>query len=95
MKGFTESSIIKAMKKLFGTYSGYFALPEENEYILICNSQGTMEICYYHIDDTFYPNEYADLNETGWYDRVDDALCFEPIAWMPLPKPYEPQESEV
>ena len=48
-----------------------------------------MEVCYYHIDDTFYPTEYEDLNETGWYDEDDDALYFEPIAWMPLPQPMK------
>lgn len=63
-------------------------LPEENEYVLVCNSQGTMRVCYYHTDYTFYPTEYEDLNETGWYDEVGDALYPEPIAWMPLPKPY-------
>lgn len=64
-------------------------LPEEDEDVLICNSQGTMEVAYYYIDDTCYPTEYADLNETGWYDNDDDALYFEPIAWMPLPEPYK------
>lgn len=65
-------------------------LPENDEDVLVCNSQGTMEVCYYHIDDNVYPTEFADLSETGWYDEHDDALSFEPIAWMPLPEPYVP-----
>ena len=69
-------------------------LPKDDEDVLVCNSQGAMEVCYYHIDDTFYPTEYADLNETGWYDENDDMLYLEPIAWMPLPTPYKAESEE-
>lgn len=64
-------------------------LPNDDEDVLVCYSQGGMDVCYYHIDDTFYPTEYADLNETGWFNENGDALYFEPIAWMPLPEPYK------
>ena len=70
-------------------------LPENDEDVLVCYPQGGMEVVYYHIDNSIYPTEYKDLNETGWCNEEGDALYFEPIAWMPLPKPYEPQESEV
>ena len=64
-------------------------LPKNDEDVLVCSSQGAMEVCYYHIDGTFYPTEYEDLNETGWYNEDDDLLGFEPIAWMPLPLPWK------
>lgn len=68
--------------------------PKTDEDVLVCNSQGTMEIGYYHIDNTYYPTEYADSNETGWYNENDDVLDFEPIAWMPLPEPYKAESEE-
>ena len=69
-------------------------LPEDDEDVLVCDSQGVIEVDYYHIDDTVYPPGYEDLNETGWYDEDDNALYLEPIAWMPLPTPYK-AESEI
>lgn len=65
------------------------ALPPNDENVLAVYQNGRMEVVYYHIDSAFYPIEYADENETGWYDWDDEALCDEPIAWMPLPKAYE------
>ena len=45
-------------------------LPEDEEDVLVyCGQfcgQGMMDIAYYHNDYTFYPSEYADLDETGW-----------------------------
>lgn len=69
-------------------------LPKNDEDVLVCYPQGGMEVAYYHIDDTYYPTQYADLNETGWFNENGDALYFEPIAWMPLPKPYESEDKE-
>ena len=69
-------------------------LPKDDDDVLVCFPQGGMAVAYYHIDDTHYPTQYEDLNETGWFNEEGDAFYFEPIAWMPLPKPYEPQESE-
>ena len=53
--------------------------------------------CYYHSNGNWYTDresveEWANLDE--YDDLMDDALCVEVVAWMPLPKPYEPQESE-
>lgn len=71
-------------------------LPKDDEDVLVyCgqySGQGVMSIAYYHSDYTFYPSEYADLNETGWYDENDDAMYLEPIAWQPLPEPYKKGE---
>ena len=67
-------------------------LPPDDEDVLVQYEQGGMEVVYYHIDDTFYPTEYKDLNETGWFNENGDALYFEPIAWMPLPEPYKEVE---
>ena len=50
---------------------------------------------YYRGQWYWYSTTCADyLGEYGSneIDKVDDAV--EIIAWMPLPKPYEPQESE-
>lgn len=70
-------------------------LPKNDEDVLVCYSQGVMEVCYYHIDDTFYPTEYANLNETGWFNKNDDALYFdEPVAWMSLPKSYKAESED-
>ena len=68
-------------------------MPEDDKDVLVYrgqySGQGVMSIAYYHNDYTFYSSEYADLNETGWYDENDDAMYHEPIAWMPLPEPYK------
>lgn len=51
---------------------------------------------YYRGQWYWYSTTCADyLGEYGSneVDKVDDAV--EIVAWMPLPKPYEPQESEV
>ena len=69
-------------------------LPKNDEDVLVCYPQGGMEVVYYHIDDTYYPTQYADLNETGWFNKEDDALYFEPIAWIPLPEPYKEKIKE-
>lgn len=69
-------------------------LPEDDEDVLACYPQGEMEVVYYHIDNSIYPTEYEDLNETGWYNEEGDALYFEPIAWMPLPEPYKASPTE-
>ena len=68
-------------------------LPENDEDVLVCYPQGGMEVVYYHIDNSIYPTEHKDLNETGWCDEEGDALYFEPIAWMPLPEPYKAEGS--
>ncbi len=39
--------------------------------------------------------QYEDLNETGWFNEEADAFYFEPIAWMPLPRPYKAESEEV
>ena len=69
-------------------------LPKDDEVVLVCNPQGGMAVAYYHFDDTYYPTQFKDLNETGWFNEEDDALYFEPIAWMPLPEPYVESEDK-
>ncbi len=70
-------------------------LPKNDEDVLVCFPQGGMAVAYYHIDDTYYPMQYEDLNETGWFNEEADAFYFEPIAWMPLPRPYKAESEEV
>ena len=69
-------------------------LPKNDEDVLVCYPQGGMEVVYYHIDNSIYPTEYKDLNETGWCNEEGDALYFEPIAWMPLPESYGAESEE-
>ena len=69
-------------------------LPKSDEDVLACYLQGRMEVVYYHIDDTYYPTQYEDLNETGWFNENDDPTD-EPIAWMPLPETYNAESEEV
>ena len=66
-------------------------MPEEDGQYLIT-------VKYKHVNDS-YEDVYAEHGE--WYDGRWDMFCFghcgeveEIIAWMPLPAPYEPQESE-
>ena len=54
-------------------------LPEKYTYTLWCASSGCVRSDYF--------------NGEFWEDAKK--YCYEVIAWMPLPKPYEPQESEV
>ena len=68
-------------------------LPKDDEDVLVCFEQGGMAVAYYHIDNTYYPTQFEDMNETGWFNEEDDAFYSEPIAWMPLPKPYK-EESD-
>lgn len=59
-------------------------LPEEEIDVLVCNSNGEIEI-----SAGTYSTEANDFMwyTSGWrFGKV--------IAWMPLPKPYESQESE-
>ena len=53
-------------------------LPEKYTYTLWCASSGYVRSDYF--------------NGEFWEDAKK--YCYEVIAWMPLPKPYEPQESE-
>ena len=69
-------------------------LPENDDDVLVCFAQGDMAVAFYHIDTTRYPTQFEDMNETGWFDEEDDALYSEPIAWMPLPKPYKAESEE-
>lgn len=57
-------------------------LPEENIHVLCQFYMGGMAECY-------HAHDYWHI-VGGFRIKIDDVL-----AWMPLPKPYEPQESEV
>lgn len=70
-------------------------LPKNDEGVLVCYPNGGMEVVYYHIDNSIYPTEYKDSNETGWCNEEGDAIYFEPVAWMPLPEPYKAESEEV
>ena len=61
-------------------------LPKENEEVLVCDADGTMEVC--------------DLEMFGrgiglkWTDKNGYECWLDVIAWMPLPKPYGEREGE-
>lgn len=67
-------------------------LPDNETEVLFQYQYGkSMMVGYYVHDFTEYPPEFADENETGWYDNKDNFICGsdEVIAWQPLPEPYK------
>ena len=70
--------------------------PEENEFYLttIHVHEMNSDFC----EKLFYGTpEYSNTNEVGWYFLNGDETTVKVngvTAWMPLPEPYEPQESE-
>lgn len=59
-------------------------LPEEGKEVLTCSNGGFIEI-----------QSFEDSYDGYWENQKGDWTDLEEItAWMPLPKPYEPQESE-
>lgn len=79
--------IIKALPSV--TPTGHWIpvserLPEYDKEVLCFLSSDEYAVCY--LTDNWGNDEFVDGGfGTGTYDVV---------AWMPLPKPYEPQESE-
>ena len=62
-------------------------LPSEDEEVLVCDKDGTMEVCALEMFGRGVGLKWADKN--GYECWLDV------IAWMPLPKPYEEcKESE-
>ena len=55
-------------------------LPEDGQEVLIITSLGEVRIDTFCRDDGCYFEDYCDADDV--------------FAWMPLPEPYEPQESE-
>ena len=62
-------------------------LPEDEQEILFSTKTGRVHSGKYHDDDS----------ANQWYSHKDKCRAWNNvvIAWMPLPQPYEPQESEV
>lgn len=78
-------------KKYYSEYTGYkeeyfdtmldCPLPEDGETVLITDRLGNVEVdTFINEDDECYFEYNCDMEDVK--------------AWMPLPKPYEPQESE-
>lgn len=61
-------------------------LPEDEQEILFSTKTGRVYSGKYHNDDS----------ANQWYSHRDKCRAWNNVvtAWMPLPKPYEPQESE-
>ena len=61
-------------------------LPEDEQEVLFSTKTGRVHSGKYHDDDS----------TNRWYSHRDKCRAWNNvvIAWMPLPKPYEPQESE-
>lgn len=101
-KGLTQEDIIRCEERAEGYIEGLKdgvessrptwipcseRLPSEDEEVLVCDKDGTMEVC--------------DLETFGrgvglkWTDKNGYECWLDVIAWMPLPKPYEEcKESE-
>lgn len=61
----------------------------ESDSVLVCFENGTQDVLYFDGSNWRYPTgeSYISVNyKNGWHNKV--------LAWMPLPKPYEPQERE-
>ena len=61
----------------------------ESDSVLVCFENGTQDVLYFDGSNWRCPTgeSYISVNhKNGWHNKV--------IAWMPLPKPFEPQESE-
>lgn len=61
-------------------------MPEDEQEILFSTKTGRVHSGKYHDDDS----------ANQWYSHRDKCRAWNNVvsAWMPLPKPYEPQESE-
>lgn len=65
-------------------------LPNDGDYVLVCYENGHIRTAYYYIDNNFYPSEFEDCCETGWYNYNEDFMYRQDvIAWMPLPDAYK------
>lgn len=65
-------------------------LPNDEDYVLVCYSNGNIRTAYYYIDTSVYETEFEDLCETGWYNYNEDFMYDQDvIAWMPLPESYK------
>ena len=61
----------------------------ESDSVLVCFENGTQDVLYFDGSNWCYPTgeTYITINhKNGWHNKV--------VAWMPLPQPFEPQESE-
>ena len=56
-------------------------LPEENEEVLVCDVDGTMEVCDLEM--------FGGGRGLKWTDKSGYECWLDVIAWMPLPKPYK------
>lgn len=68
-------------------------LPEDHKDVLAYLSSGRISICRYNSHKLPFCNNpigWGYLHENGFIDFKKEHV----IAWMPLPEPYEPQESE-
>ena len=84
----SELAILKEPIKTYDEYGKWIPcserLPEEDEEVLVCDKDGTMEVC--------------DLEMFGrgiglkWTDKNGYECWLDVVAWMPLPAPYTEKE---
>ncbi len=71
-------------------------LPKDEEYVLVCYSNGDIRTAYYYIDTSVYETEFEDSCDTGWYDYTEEFMLDQDvIAWQPLPQPYNMESEEI
>lgn len=63
-------------------------LPEKEEYVLCWLRYGDYMIAKWKYE------EWTSEDKVIWVDGNPGTGTFDVIAWMPLPEPFEPQESE-
>lgn len=61
-------------------------LPSENVEVLVCDKDGTMEVC---------DREYFDRGRgILWTDKNGEECWLDVVAWMPLPEPWKGADDE-
>ena len=74
------------------------ALEQEPKWISVRErlpeNSGNYLITYYLPDEIDTQEAVYVEEEDKWYDTTDIEISLAVIAWMPLPKPYYPHESE-
>lgn len=61
-------------------------LPEENEEVLVCDEDGTMEVCGIEM--------FGRGIGLKWTDKNGYECWLDVVAWMPLPQPYKETDHE-
>lgn len=104
----SRADVLKLIRDNWHSHSGDWAMQESIDAIRVMPSvtpqeprwipvserlpEKNVEVLATTIGDVVIIAEMFSVND--WYECATNAKADEIVAWMPLPKPYEPQESE-